>query len=377
MLILTLLITVIMKICTLCLSDGHGGLELYALSCISFYAAEHLEHFNIVRQDTFLQQQLMENETSYLLEKSRCKPFPYKNAQQVAQWFEQQKPDIVHIHWGNDLPLAALAKKLSHHKPMLVYSRHMAITHHKHTIYHRWLYQEVDTLLTITQQLNSDAVKKLPLPQEKIITAYLGVDAPPTERINRKQFLNEHQLNPAIFTLVILGRIEKAKGQHLGIDAIATLKQQGIIIQLMIIGRAMQADYLQALKQQVKQRQLEKQICFVDFVNQPLALLPIFDALALTTTNETFGLTLIEAMRCGVAVIGSNAGGVPEIIDHEKTGLLFTPKDSNDLCCKIADYYHHPEKCAALALAGQQKADQQFTKEKHFAQLKMIYQQLL
>lgn len=55
------------------------------------------------------------------------------------------------------------------------------------------------------------------------------------------------------------------------------------------------------------------------------------DAVVLTTECETFGLIMIEAMMAGVVVIGSNSGGVPEIIDHLEHGLLFNVFDAQDL----------------------------------------------
>jgi glycosyltransferase involved in cell wall biosynthesis len=362
-----------MKIATLCLSDGHGGLELYALNCLKHYAEQKIDHVSMVAQNTFLHQQLASNEKIYLFTKSRCQPLPYKNAKKLAYCLEQEKPDILHIHWGKDLALAALAKKISRHKPILIYSRHMAIKHDKHDFYHRWLYKEVNCLLTITKLLKKEALEKLPLKSTNVALIYLGVAAPPAAIIDRVTFFTEHGLNPTIFTLILLGRIELAKGQELAIRAVALLKQQGIIVQLVIAGHAMQPEYLQTLQQNVNYAKLETQISFIDFVTEPLTLLPIFDALALTTENETFGLALVEAMRCGVAVIGSNAGGVPEIIDDNMTGLLFMPNDAADLAAKISDYQQHPEKRKRLALAGQEKANQQFDKELHFAKLVQLY----
>ena len=85
-----------------------------------------------------------------------------------------------------------------------------------------------------------------------------------------------------------------------------------------------------------------------------------FDVIVLTTKNETFGLVLIEAMLAGIAVIGSNAGGVPEIIDHEQTGLLFETWNVKSLATAIKRLVQNAELRASLARAGQQKARAQF-----------------
>jgi glycosyltransferase involved in cell wall biosynthesis len=135
--------------------------------------------------------------------------------------------------------------------------------------------------------------------------------------------------------------------------------------------------YLQQLKHSVESKQLSDKVCFISFVQNVSAMMPIFDALMLTTYSETFGLVLIEAMRANVAVIGSNAGGVLEIIDHEKTGLLFETQNSHDLADKMEYLMKHPQACQRYAQAGYEKAEKMFTSERHFQLLRDIYSGLV
>ena len=95
----------------------------------------------------------------------------------------------------------------------------------------------------------------------------------------------------------------------------------------------------------------------------------ICDCLCLTTYEETFGLVLPEAMRAGIAVIGSDRGGVPEIIDHRETGLLFTSKDETSLYQQIIYYRDNPESRHMIAEKGKQKADSMFDNDEHFNKL--------
>ena len=63
--------------------------------------------------------------------------------------------------------------------------------------------------------------------------------------------------------------------------------------------------------------------------------MPFFNLIVLPTYEETFGLVVAEAMLMKVPVLGSNAGGVPEIITHESNGLLFETRNYSDLQDKI------------------------------------------
>ena len=95
----------------------------------------------------------------------------------------------------------------------------------------------------------------------------------------------------------------------------------------------------------------------------------ICDCIVLTSYEETFGLVLPEAMRAEIAVIGSRAGGVPEIIDHETTGLMFETRDALNLCQQICKLHSNPQLKNQLAQAGKKKADILFNQETHFAKL--------
>jgi glycosyltransferase involved in cell wall biosynthesis len=355
------------------MSDAYGGLELYAQKCCEYFQQAQIAQVNVFRHGTPLAKHLGEKTPCHYLPHSTLPSFPLGNARKLAKIIDATQADILHIHWGKDLPLAVLAKQLSRRKPKLVYSRHMHITHYKKDIYHRWLYRQVDQLLAVTQALAKDAKRKLPMPDSAIKPFYLGVAAPSTERINKAEFFAQYNLDPAMFTALILGRIEKPKGQHLVLRALAQCLKNNLPFQVMIIGHAMDDAYLQQLKSQVTQEKLTPYVKFVDFYPQPQTIMPNFDALILATENETFGLVLVEAMRCGIAVIGSNAGGVQEIIDPESTGLLFTPGDANDLAAKITQLIQQPEKAEQLAQAGKEKADRLFSSEKHFTALIDIY----
>ena len=96
-----------------------------------------------------------------------------------------------------------------------------------------------------------------------------------------------------------------------------------------------------------------------------------FDAVVLATKCETFGLVLPEAMRAGVAVIGSKCGGIPEIIKHEKTGLLFESEDVSDLTKQLSKLVSDEEFCKKLAKAD---ADKRFSEEKHFERLLKLFE---
>jgi len=92
---------------------------------------------------------------------------------------------------------------------------------------------------------------------------------------------------------------------------------------------------------------------------------------------ETFGMTVLEAAACGVATLGSCLGAVPELIDEERTGLLFDPHDTEELAGKAEWAWLHPEAMNEMGTAARSQYLQKYTAEKNYEALNEIYGSVL
>ncbi len=363
-----------MKILQLCLSDGNGGLELYVTRVIRWLKEENYSFCVAIRPKSFLMQCLDEGAIDYIQLKPVLHLLPIASAMCLTKLIKRESIDVIHIHWAKDLNLAVLAKIFSRRPVRIIYTRHMGISRSKRDIYHTFFYCRVDKFITVTKELYNQAIKNLPLPESKITFFYHGAPSPTQSTVDIcTLFLKKAGFNQNSFKIGLFGRIEHLKGQHILIDAVDQLTKQGQDVQGMLIGFAGDEYYLSSLKQKIKEQGLSEKIMFYGFHPNPMAVMNCFDVVLLTTYIETFGLVLIEAMRTGVTVIGTNAGGVPEIIDDEKTGLLFEPGDSLSLVNAIETLIKNPSLSKKLAKAGQKKADDMFAEDKHFRKLKEIY----
>ncbi|GMR16093.1 MAG: N-acetyl-alpha-D-glucosaminyl L-malate synthase BshA [Gammaproteobacteria bacterium] len=366
-----------MNILTLCLSQDLGGLELYALRTATFFSKNH----NVIvatSTDSKLSEKLRGTSIQIKYINPRFRILPVSNALKLAVYIDKNKIDIIHMHWGKDLALAALAKALSKTKPKLVYTRQMMITRYKNDFYHRFLYSQLDLILTITRQLEALCKKFIPGENVLIQTLYYGVNKP-EKILNRDEINNirkEKSFSSDDFIVSLFGRLEEGKGQHLLIRAIAKAKANNKKIKALIVGHEMNIGYRDKLNQLAEENHVSDNIVFNDFVDNPQELMQICDCLCLTTTEETFGLVLPEAMRAGIAVIGSDRGGVPEIIEHHISGLLFESGNADDLYRQITYLTDNPDKKAKLAEQGKEKANEQFNSDTHFHKLETILSDL-
>ena len=209
-----------MKILEVCMSKGFGGLELYVLKVAQFLARNAHQYNVLTSNKSFLSAKLGDNNLKTQSFGSVFHHFPMFSSFRLARYIDLNEIDVVHIHWGNDLFFAVLAKVLCRRKVKLVYTRQMALTRSKNDIYHRFLYRNVDVYLTITRALYDEAVRYLPLDKSHIHVLYYGVPEANLDKSICNSFIREAGMDDSIFRLAIFGRIEKGKGQHLVVEAV-------------------------------------------------------------------------------------------------------------------------------------------------------------
>ncbi len=367
-----------MRILELCCSPGVGGLELYVDKSSRWLTRLGHQCINVVGGENFLAGRLRQSGFEPIDLQRRSRRLPLREARRLARIIDEQDIDIVHMHWGDDLLLAVLGKRWARRPVRLVYTRQMALTRAKKDFYHRFLYRHVDRFLSITEKLRQQAVAFLPMPAEHIQLLYYGVPAPQlSDTASRRSLRAEMGTDDDnIFLIGSVARIEEQKGQHLIVEAVRRLREDGLPVEAQIIGPAMDAAYLEGLRRKVAALGLAQAIRFPGPHPNPQGVMPAFDVLALTTRMETFGLVLAEAMRAGVAVIGTDAGGVPEIIEDGQSGLLFPPEDGGALASQLKRLIDDTALRARLAAAGKTRADELFSEEAHYGRLAALFGEL-
>jgi L-malate glycosyltransferase len=355
-----------MNILEICLGEGLGGLELYFRKC-----CKHLVDQNrvvvVTKSGTRLAEiSKAEDEHSRSISR-KIKLFPLKSIRKLIGIIKSEQIDLVHVHHKDDLPLVAWVKLFSSRSFKVVHTRQMQLPGSKKDFYHRFIYGSIDLFIAISDMLKKDARKKLALPDSKIVRLYYGV-----EKANRGEFETHFVHNAAHFNVGIFSRIEYQKGQHIVLDAGKSLIKKYPDIEFYFVGDVMNEEYRDGLNKSLNLNE-SAHFHFKGFHPKPLSIMPCFDVIILPSKNETFGLVVVEAMRAGVAVIGTNAGGVPEIIEDGKTGLLFEWENNIQLAEHLESLYLNPSFKEQLAKAGEEKADKLFDINTHFKELNQLF----
>jgi len=92
---------------------------------------------------------------------------------------------------------------------------------------------------------------------------------------------------------------------------------------------------------------------------------------------EVFGIVLLEAMTLGVPVIASNIGGMPEVFEHERSGLLVPPGDPTALAAAMRRLWENPELCSQLGRAARESALRRFTPDIFYDRLMGVFERAI
>lgn len=190
--------------------------------------------------------------------------------------------------------------------------------------------------------------------------------------INKLKFF-DNKIN-----ILFIGRVTESKGQLDAVKAIKELLKRGYMsINLNIIGYRGFDDYEINLKKYIENNNLGNNIKLLDYTYD-MDNYKRFCQIGLTCSKaEAFGRVTVEYMLGGLATIGSNTGGTPELIDDMNTGLLYEFGNIYDLADKIEYYLKHREDMYRIAKEGQNQAIERFSIERTASEVMRIYNNLL
>lgn len=132
-----------------------------------------------------------------------------------------------------------------------------------------------------------------------------------------------------------------------------------------------------AARARVRELGISERVSFLGERDALPELLSSADVFALSSSEESFGLSALEAMACGTAVVATAVGGVAEVVRHEREGLLSAMDDTRSFEAHLRDLLSNRERARRLGWAGRERAVQAFERHKVVAEYEALYRELL
>lgn len=252
----------------------------------------------------------------------------------------KEKASIIHIHSSKSHSLAVLATLFGLRKPLIL-SRRVDFEL-SNSLFSDWKYNhpQIKKILCV-----SDAIANIVRPHlrnpEKCITVHSGIDISRFKKRNAVNLLREEfKIEQGKILIGNTSALAGHKDYFTFIDTIEILVNKSLPIVAFIIGKG---PLEKELKNYVSQKNLLKHIIFTGFRDNIPEILPCLDIFLITSTEEGLGTSVLDAFASRVPVVATYAGGIPEMVQHEKTGLIMKPKDAAGLAASIEHLIQSPE----------------------------------
>ncbi|MGP4041319.1 N-acetyl-alpha-D-glucosaminyl L-malate synthase BshA [Gracilibacillus sp. D59] len=301
-------------------------------------------------------------------------PYDLALATKVAEVIDTEKLDIIHAHYAVPHAICAILAKQMAKQPVKIVT-----TLHGTDI----------TVLGIDLSLKkmiqfgieqSDAVTAVSDSLVKQTKEMLGINCPIHviyNFVNEEEYLahNKEELKRNFGiqqdekVLIHISNFRKVKRLEDVIHTFAKVYKE-TPARLMLIGDGPEYGRIHDL---VRELQLDKVVHFLGKQKNIPSLLAIADIKLLLSEKESFGLVLLEAMACGVPCIGSNVGGIPEVIDDGVTGYIEELGDIDAFATRTLELMTDTKKWHAFSVKAKERVFQHFSSDKIKKQYEDLY----
>lgn len=234
------------------------------------------------------------------------------------------KPKIIHTHGFKATFYASLVKPSS---------CKFVVTHHGTTAHtlkvrmyeklERVVMKRADAVIAVSKKMKADLIQhEVPSSTIEVIENFLALT--PTQRLKTNSSPN----------FVFIGRLSPEKGCRYLIEGVSLLPKD-LDFKMTIVGDGVESHLL---KEMVKQKNLQDKVKFLGFQANIIPILEHADAFIMPSMMEGQPLALIEACCMGIPALVSDVGGLPELIENQRNGLLFPPGEPESIKNSILEF---------------------------------------
>jgi len=267
----------------------------------------------------------------------------------LAGLLRRFSPHVLHTHlWHADLAAKAILPAGWRRRPALLSTVHIA---DRRPVYWRFAIDRlthpcIDQAAFVSRSVMQFYRRRVGLPADKCVVVPNGIDLTAYQTLpDRLQARARWLAAPSEPVIGTIARLDPQKGLPVLLHAFRTLTRRWPRAALLIAGTGPERDPLERLAVKLGIADHVHMLGFQQDVRPVLAALDVF---VLPSRWEGFGLATLEAMAAGLPVVVTNVPGSRDLVQHEQTGLVVPPNDSDALAQAIARCLSHAELAAQL-----------------------------
>lgn len=281
------------------------------------------------------------------------------------------RPRIWHVRRDPEMMLAIWVRDVLRFPIRIVFT---SAARHRHSWFPRWLISKMNGVIATTPEAAAFVANTT-----KVVFHGASLDrfAPPED----KRSVWQRTGLPGKFGIGVFGRIRPAKGTDIYVDAMLELLPRYPDFTAIITGlcQAEDVNFRQQLVQKIQAAGLSQRILFLG--DLPSEHIPLWyqnvSIMVACPRYEPFGITPLEAMASGCAVVASRTGAFEHIVKPGQTGEVIPTDDVASLVQALMPLMDNPERAIAMGEAGRVRVAEKFSIEQEAAGIAAVYEQVL
>jgi glycosyltransferase involved in cell wall biosynthesis len=294
-------------------------------------------------------------------------------AWRLSRVVKRLRPEVVHAHDAHGTAMASLGLSLGSPTPApaLIVSRRVDF-HLNRNSFSRWKHRQVDLFIAA-----SEAIRKMlvadGVPSERAITVHEGIDL---EHVLAAPPVNVHQAFWLPHQAPVVGNVAALvphKGHRHLIEAAHLVVREMPDTRFLILG---EGELREQLERQIRDYHLEKHVLLPGFRTDVIGCIKGFDLFVMSSVTEGLGTSLLDAMACSRASIATRAGGIPELVQADRTGVLVEPRDHAAMAREIVRLLKDDGLRRQMGEAARTRVAERFTVERMVAETAAVYERV-
>lgn len=315
----------------------------------------------------------------------------YKAYKEIRKIIREFKPDIVHTHASKSGALGRLAA-IKENVPVIVHTFHGHVFHSYFSgittsIFkrvERYLAKRSSAIVAISEIQKTELcdVHKICL-REKMEVIPLGFDLDRFQQNRdekRKAFRAQWKIAEDEIVVSIIGRLVPVKNHEMFIHCAVDILRSAIHnVKFVIVGDGELRQELAVLVQELSKETplLKDKVIFTSWIKEVDTVLAASDIVALTSWNEGTPVSLVEAHAASCPVVTTRAGGVEDIVAHEKTGFVCDPGDVKTFTEHLVKLINNVDLRESMASQANQRVLEKYSYLRLCHDMKALYARLL
>ena len=264
----------------------------------------------------------------------------FGDARKLKAYINRHHIQLVHMHSSLAHSLGVLAHVLGARADLVLSRRvEFSIGRNPFSTF-KYNYRGIKRILCVSDSVRRQMAASIH-DGSKCVTVYSGIDLEKAAASPARDFLRStYQVPQGVRLIGNISALDRHKDYFTFLETAKLLKERGIKARYFAIGSGpLEA----ALKEQAVKLGLRDDVVFTGFLKNAKEVLPELDVFLFTTVKEGIGSTILDAFANRVPVVATSTGGIPEIVLHEKTGLLAPVREAAALADHVQRVLADPQ----------------------------------